>query len=855
MASCSNKAGDLDGSITTAEPNLEVGFTASISTGTRVADEEFQSGDDIAVQAFEGDAIFGSQADYTFDGTEFTSGNAIVRTSAEQELSYIAAYPSTVANFGKTFEFAVAADQTDDAVQSDLLVAIEAASTDTNPELTFYHAMTSLVIDFDFTGDGAADAETSGTLKIYGQTTATIDLSGETYSSVAAGYSSEWLTPAGNTTVIFAPQTISAGSVVAVYTVGDKTYTWTSNNNLNFNAGIRYTYTWAIDTDNADPEYEGEVSYTGEINGWGENDLTDDWMVTIDLDGGEISGSTDNIVGTVEDDELVADPGTPEKAGYTFDGWVYGAADDTFDFATTTITAHTTITATWAEIAEFTVSFDLAGGSYSGDASDIADKTVNRGETVAAITGGEVTKAYSTLTGWVYGDDDTEFVFGETEVYDDMTITAVWVSDGTYDYVISNETELIAFRTVVNGGDTDATAVLIDDITITESNWTPIGDSSNAFIGTFDGGDNTIYNLKISSTTNYQGFFGAVAGATIRNCTLSGASLTTSYTSTVNGTGASIGGFVGGAISSNSSTVTLTNLTVKNSAIKGGDSVGGIMGSANLYNQSYGVKIDISDCTIESDVTIEKTGNKYYLGGIIGYCSLGGTITNCHNKGAVTASNTNASNATTNAGIIGNAIGVTIVGCSNSGTISSKGNAFGGIVGSVGKNTSIIGCYNTGALVGTHASYGQNGAGIGGQVNATGIKIHSCYSTTMPTSSNTSATLGVLLGNFTSTTAEDSDFELQNCYYIGGTVAIGKDASIVSNTDDDGNVTYEPSLFADVAGIIDYATDIAGLNAVVGTMNANTTFDGYDYEYEAGSDDTTPPSIVVLLSPTVSTVE
>jgi len=57
------------------------------------------------------------------------------------------------------------------------------------------------------------------------------------------------------------------------------------------------------------------------------------------------------------------------------------------------------------------------------------------------------------------------------------------------------------------------------------SNWTPIGDyassTSNIFSGTLDGNGRTIQNLTISSSSNYQGFFGYIeSGAKVSPLTL-----------------------------------------------------------------------------------------------------------------------------------------------------------------------------------------------------------------------------------------------------------------------------------------------------------------------------------------------
>lgn len=60
--------------------------------------------------------------------------------------------------------------------------------------------------------------------------------------------------------------------------------------------------------------------------------------------------------------------------------------------------------------------------------------------------------------------------------------------------------------------------ILMNDITLSGyDNWTPIGTSSNYFSGVFSGGGFTISGLNINSEDDYQGLFGYVSGATIKN--------------------------------------------------------------------------------------------------------------------------------------------------------------------------------------------------------------------------------------------------------------------------------------------------------------------------------------------------
>ena len=91
-------------------------------------------------------------------------------------------------------------------------------------------------------------------------------------------------------------------------------------------------------------------------------------------------------------------------------------------------------------------------------------------------------------------------------------------------YQIRTGQDLVDFSAAVNGGDRYANAVLVNDIDMSGLGWTPIGNSSNAFRGVFDGQGFRIKNLDSSANFGQydeQGLFGRVRdGATIKNVIL-----------------------------------------------------------------------------------------------------------------------------------------------------------------------------------------------------------------------------------------------------------------------------------------------------------------------------------------------
>ena len=148
-------------------------------------------------------------------------------------------------------------------------------------------------------------------------------------------------------------------------------------------------------------------------------------------------------------------------------------------------------------------------------------------------------------------------------------------------YEISNAGQLFWFAGLVNGtleGTTQnvaANAVLLNNITIpADMAWTPIGNASTIYTGTFDGAGYTISGMKIDDATGYSGLFGNVTG-TVRDFTVTG-SITITGDETVSRVGGAVGSLgiktAGGTVSGVTSGV---NITVSAS----NDHIGGVVGS------------------------------------------------------------------------------------------------------------------------------------------------------------------------------------------------------------------------------------------------------------------------------------
>ena len=279
-------------------------------------------------------------------------------------------------------------------------------------------------------------------------------------------------------------------------------------------------------------------------------------------------------------------------------------------------------------------------------------------------------------------------------------------------YQISSGAELAWFAQQVNkGGNAKISAVLTNDIELAGFEWTPIGNNSKRFGGSFDGQGHKISNLFINyigtnTQSPYMGLFGYVYGSSskhsvIQNLTVQG---NVTLTSSQNVSTAYSGGVIGYANYADITNVhSEVNVTVKR---VGGNwsNLGGLVGYAN-YSTT------IKDCSNSGNVTGYRN-----VGGIAGTLYGNSFVINCTNSGKVTGADTGV------AGIAGNVSnGCAIKACSNSGIIKSTGTNVGGIGGDVA-NAEISNCYNSGKI---DCSQSTSGAVVGRA--AAGAVIRNCY--------------------------------------------------------------------------------------------------------------------------------
>ncbi len=195
-------------------------------------------------------------------------------------------------------------------------------------------------------------------------------------------------------------------------------------------------------------------------------------------------------------------------------------------------------------------------------------------------------------------------------------------------YLIGSLEELKWFRDDVNAGNNYSKKVvkLADNIDLVNEEWTPIGNSTNKFQGTFDCDGKTISNLVITGNNSYVGLFGYTTNGEIKNLTLNNAK---------------VSGYLGvGAVAGCPYTSKYTNINLTGHVeINGMAYVGGV-GGRNAYADWTDITVDVDETSYVYANSVEDgTAYRTYVGGVIGFIGEGGhKLTNISSNINVTGS-------------------------------------------------------------------------------------------------------------------------------------------------------------------------------------------------------------------------
>lgn len=396
--------------------------------------------------------------------------------------------------------------------------------------------------------------------------------------------------------------------------------------------------------------------------------------------------------------------------------------------------------------------------TYAGIAPSATDagNTTNTGdyrvsnvtmEALGNLTAG--TANFSDTSKWHFFEDGETPPY-PTYIYENFYEAPVPV---VTEFYIGSASELAAFASAVNGGDTyeGKTVYLTDDIDI-GSDWTCIGqrtggNTGTRFCGTFDGQGHTINFTGHTVSENTRGaLFGYLGdGAVVKNLELTG---------TITTSGAL--NFIG----------TLANAVVMNVSVQ----------------------------NIHSDVRINGGGNLMYSGGLIGFMENGTYATNLTIDGCVY-------NGTINCGNQAKAIG---------GFVGYTGN-----IGDANKSLTIINSGWNGTIMLNDPSYSTNIGGFvgyqpGGNSNYTRITIRDCVAAGKFTFNMNNDWTGrdrliamtvgagcvdVIDGVRTNDAKRNCPLVLTNVYYRNATDWAGGDIPQNNICDDPGNGKYTAPVY------------------------------------------------------------
>ena len=303
-------------------------------------------------------------------------------------------------------------------------------------------------------------------------------------------------------------------------------------------------------------------------------------------------------------------------------------------------------------------------------------------------------------------EDSTQEATKETQ---EESNSLGWYDSQKDTFTIESEDDLVLLSRIVNGTAEDAggnkvqdsfkgkTIVLAYDLDLEGVEITPIGTKENPFEGTFDGKNNKISNLNISSESDYQGLFAYNKG-TIKKLSLSGKVTGKNY--------------VGGLVAINEGTIQNINSNVTIKATQ--DYVGGVVGK-NLGT--------VDRC--KNSATIDA---RDFMGGIVGYNIA--TVKRCSNSGTINCWGTDSvyDSRKGSGGITGVSYGedsskiCIIYDCYNTGKIYGHYDA-GGITGWV-QDCVVKNCYNT-----AYVEAVWDAGGISGAIFKENGYIQNCYNT------------------------------------------------------------------------------------------------------------------------------
>ena len=227
----------------------------------------------------------------------------------------------------------------------------------------------------------------------------------------------------------------------------------------------------------------------------------------------------------------------------------------------------------------------------------------------------EVKDAFANGSDWNPKDDKYD-----VEVWDGKSISAP-SQDSENNYIIKTPSELAWLAAAVNGTlETRAVAadsfagktfILSQNIDLGNEPWTPIGNSTTSFKGTFDGNGKIITNLVVNGYNSNVGLFGDTRDGEIKNVTIENAKVS--------------GRLNVGVVAGNPYTSKYTNITVKGHVEVDGMAYVGGVGGKNAYADWTNITVEVDETSYVKANSVENgTAYRTYVGGVVGFNGEGG---------------------------------------------------------------------------------------------------------------------------------------------------------------------------------------------------------------------------------------
>ena len=366
----------------------------------------------------------------------------------------------------------------------------------------------------------------------------------------------------------------------------------------------------------------------------------------------------------------------------------------------------------------------------------------------------------------------------------------------------------------------------------------PIGDDNTPFTGTLNGNGNTITDLWIfRKNTPYNGLFGETNGATISNLTLSNANIVG---------GEYTGGVVGSMIDGSATGITLSNDMVRAylnyygggfagqmsgaAALSGIENTGGsVHGSGDVIGGLVGKMVS---GTLDSSSASATVDGGLSIGGLIGEMD-GGTVTNSSATGDITSNRSEYVQMKTGynaGGFVGYSIGGSISGSHATGTVTSSGDYAGGFAG-YSSNATLSNDYATGTVTGVEETAGgttYDPSDVGGFAGyASGDTVTNAYATGDVT------TTGSLVGGFVGESQCQSDYE--NSYATGSVTGVSSVGGFVGDDNCSGNTASKFGQTYATHGLVTATGQYAG--GFAGSLSDSTIKDAFASDLVYGHSD------------------